>query len=251
MRALFWNIRAGGGKRNHQIAEQIAAWQPDLIGLCEFRATPASIELAHLLADLGWPFQLQNTSPENLAANAVFAAANTPLRRISLRRQRPEATRWLLVRPEVGPNFCILHAPNHVTRRKQEYFARVTAFAQRWRGGPTIIGGDTNCGVPPIDGNPAAFHRYETDWIPGLEQAGWRDVYRIFRPNAHTYTWYSPNAGNGYRLDQAFANRALSERIQHASYQWGQHTDAGSRRDALSDHAALLVDFDWNVSQIN
>ena len=245
MRALFWNIRAGGGKRAAWIARQIARWNPDLVGLCEFRATAASQALAADLSALGWSYQLQNTVRGNDAANAVFVCARTPVRRIGLRSDRPDPSRWLLVRPDVGPDFGILHAPNHVTKRKQAYFERVTAFAKKWRGGPTIIGGDTNCGIPPIDGNPATFHRYETNWIPGLEKAGWRDAFRVFEPDITAYSWYSPNAGNGYRLDQAFANRSLQPRLQKVWYEWGAHQDAGSRRDAISDHAALLVDFDW------
>ena len=82
MRALFWNIRAGGGKRAAWIARQIARWNPDLVGLCEFRATAASQALAADLSALGWSYQLQNTVRGNDAANAVFVCARTPVRRI-------------------------------------------------------------------------------------------------------------------------------------------------------------------------
>ena len=53
MRALFWNIRAGGGKRAAWVVRQIARWNPDLVGLCEFRATAASQALAADLSALG------------------------------------------------------------------------------------------------------------------------------------------------------------------------------------------------------
>ena len=65
---------------------------------------------------------------------------------------------------------------------------------------------------------------------PGLERA---------------YTWYSPNGGNGFRIDQAFANRALQPRLRSAWHEWGAVLRGRRpRRDALSDHAALLVDLD-------
>ena len=44
MRVVFWNIRAGGGKRVGRIARQLEGWAPDAVALCEFRATPPSVE---------------------------------------------------------------------------------------------------------------------------------------------------------------------------------------------------------------
>ncbi len=54
---------------------------------------------------------------------------------------------------------------------------------------------------------------------------------------ARAYSWYSPNGGNGFRLDQAFLSPGLLPRLEQASYIWG-----GGRNAGLSDHAALLVD---------
>jgi hypothetical protein len=50
MRIVFWNIRAGGGVRVGRIAAQLGRWAPDAVALCEFRATPPSLELARSLA---------------------------------------------------------------------------------------------------------------------------------------------------------------------------------------------------------
>ena len=57
------------------------------------------------------------------------------------------------------------------------------------------------------------------------------------------YTWYSPNGRNGFRLDQAFINRALQPRLKGLVYDWGVRRRIGSGL-ALSDHAALLLDLD-------
>ena len=57
MRIVFWNIRAGGGVRVAPIAGQLARWSPDAVALCEFRATPPSLELARSLAALGLAYQ--------------------------------------------------------------------------------------------------------------------------------------------------------------------------------------------------
>ena len=76
------------------------------------------------------------------------------------------------------------------------------------------------------------------------------------------YTWYSPNKGNGFRLDEAFVHKSLLPRLIDVRYIWGGMSSATAgtligprnesklllddrplRRDVLSDHAALIVDF--------
>ena len=53
-----------------------------------------------------------------------------------------------------------------------------------------------------------------------------------------------PVAADVNRLDQAFVNRAMIHRLQAVRYEWGRPLDAEARRDSLSDHAALILDFD-------
>lgn len=212
------------------------------MALSEFRATPPGQTLALLLSDLGLVHQRSAANSAKPARNSVFLAARHTLRTVRLKRQPDEPNRWLLARIAGGPWIGVLHAPNYVTGRKRAYFDAVLALAHSWRGGPALIGGDTNTGVPPLDGNPAAFRVFERNWIPALQNQGWFDVYRQFEPTHRAPTWYSPNAGNGYRLDQAFANRHLLEQVTSARYHWGCPENGAARRDVLSDHAALLVD---------
>ena len=107
--------------------------------------------------------------------------------------------------------------------------------ARRWNGGPAVLVGDTNTGRPGIDEESAAFNAREGAWMDGLEEAGWRDAFRHLRGGARAYTWYSPNAGNGFRIDQAFVNPELLPSLAGLRHAWG--------RARLSDHAALVVDF--------
>jgi exonuclease III len=86
-----------------------------------------------------------------------------------------------------------------------------------------------------------AFNAREEGWIDALAACGWRDAFRLLRAEARVYTWYSPNGRNGFRIDQAFVNAALLAHLKDAAYVWGG-TSRRRRRDALSDHAALLVD---------
>ena len=76
----------------------------------------------------------------------------------------------------------------------------------------------------------------------GLEKAGWHDAFRHMYGNVPIYSWYSPNGHNGFRLDEAFIHRSLIAHVQGTCYDWGKHDDHPTRRDALSDHAAVIVD---------
>ena len=134
-----------------------------------------------------------------------------------------------------------MHVPNRVTGRKYPFLDAVLACARRWRLGPALFVGDTNSGRRGIDEEVPAFNAREQGWIDELAGCGWRDAFRHLRADARAYTWYSPNGRNGFRIDQAFVNPALLERLAGAAYVWAGGTRRG-RRGTPSDHAALLVD---------
>ena len=254
MRIVSWNIRAGGGRRVAGIAGQIARWAPDVVALSEFRATPPSAELARALAGRGFLHQLSTASARQPNVNSLLIASCWPLARVRL-RGAPVADRgrWLLAR--VASPFPVtlgaMHVPNRVTGRKLSFLDAVLGLAHTWRRGPALLVGDTNSGLIDLDEEVPAFDVEEDGWIRGLEAAGWADGFRLLRGGVRAYTWYSPNGGNGFRIDQAFVNRALRPRLRCTRHAWGT-ADAGrsrrQRRDALSDHAALLIDLDASLS---
>jgi len=84
------------------------------------------------------------------------------------------------------------------------------------------------------------FGPKEEAWLDALERLGWRDAFRLVRGRARAYTWYSPNRGNGFRIDQAFVNHELQPRLRGVRYDWGRR--ARPRAATPSDHAALLLD---------
>jgi exonuclease III len=77
-----------------------------------------------------------------------------------------------------------------------------------------------------------------------LEGAHWRDAFRQRHGQALAYTWYSPNGRNGFRLDEAFVNRRLLPRLLDARHEWAASTNGDRRREAVSDHAALIVELE-------
>src|SRR5438034_11043608 len=91
MRIVFWNIRAGGGTRVKRIARQLEAWAPDTVVLCEFRATPPSLELGRALASFGLVHQCTTADPARPNANRLLIATRWPLRRVRIRAEPSES----------------------------------------------------------------------------------------------------------------------------------------------------------------
>jgi hypothetical protein len=75
----------GGGKRASAIIQQINTWQPRIVALAEFRATPASRTIADGLLQLGYTHQLTTATPQHPARNGLLLASSIPLRRVYLR----------------------------------------------------------------------------------------------------------------------------------------------------------------------
>src|SRR5262249_30536613 len=182
MRIVFWNIRAGGGVRIARIAAQIERWAPDAVALCEFRATPPSLELARMLATLGLPHQCTTAQSVNPTANRLFLATRWPLTRIRLYSSCADAARLMLLATIEAPEAVtlgVMHVPNRVTGRKDAFYAATLALLGRWRRGPALVVGDTNSGRPGIDEETPVFGPREDAWLSGLERSGWLDAFRL------------------------------------------------------------------------
>ena len=246
MRIVSWNIRSGGGRRVDAIADQLVRWQADVVALCEFRGTPPSQLLAQNLAESGLPHQLSTADPEQPARNALLLASRFPLSQVNLAHAPTEPARWLLahVASQAPFHMGVMHVPNFVTKRKVPFHDAVLTVAYAWQWGPGLFIGDTNTGLPILDEETRVFTPREEAWMRRLEELAWGDVFRKLHGETQAYTWYSPNGGNGFRLDQAFVNPQLMARVKDMRYVWGQGDGPKEqkRRDALSDHAAILLD---------
>ena len=245
-RIVFWNIRAGGGKRAEAIGDQLLAWQPDVIGLSEFRGTPASQSLAERLSGAGWPHQIQTTDRTARARNALLLASRWPLRRRRIAGMPVLRDRWLLARIEAPRPFTmgLVHAPNFTSPDlKYPLLEAILDIAGRWRSGPSLIGGDTNSGLRHLDEETPLgpqFHR-EYDFIEGMGTRGWADAFRHLHGERREYTWYS-HRNNGFRLDHVFLSPHLIPHLEACRHDWGRHPADPERREGLSDHAAVILD---------
>ena len=240
---VAWNIRAGGGRRMGEIADQIRTWGADVVALSEFRATPPSTRLRAALRDDGLIHQISTADPSNPCANRLLLASRWPLKGIDLHLAPTEAGKWIFARVGSERPFAIgaMHIPNMVTGRKYAYHESVLDIVYGWGRRPAMLLGDTNSGRIGLDEESRVFGPREEYWMSALNREGWGDAFRELYPESRTYTWYSPNRGNGFRIDQAFLNRQLRPRLSDARYAWGKSTQS-DRREALSDHAALIVD---------
>jgi exonuclease III len=241
MRIVFWNICAGGGVRAARIAARLVAWAPDVAALCEYRSTPPSLAVAAALAGSGLAHQCTTATG---TGNGLLLASRWPLRRVRGRSEPSEPGRWLLADVAAPAPFTagVMHVPNRVTGRKDVFYAEVLGMITRWRRGPAVLLGDTNSGRPDLDEEVPVFGPREVAWLDAIERLGWVDAFRSLRPRGRVYTWYSPNGRNGFRLDQAFVNRALQPRLQSLVYDWGARRRPIGGGHALSDHAALVLD---------
>lgn len=253
MRLLVWNIRAGGGRRVESILAEVRLVNPDVCVFSEFRGTPPSQWLAKALKQIGFEYQRKAEGPDVL--NTVFLASKYPLRKIGINCAPEEPGRWLSVRTQ-AVNLGLVHIPNEVTKRKDSYLQSVLDVAARWGKQDALILGDTNSGRPHLDEENPVFDERYTAWFDALERLKWADAFRHLHGDAREFTWYSPNKGNGFRLDQVFMSPSMTKRIRHFEHRWAgagarkekstakEIQKGKTRRDAVSDHAAMVVEFE-------
>lgn len=242
MRIVGWNIRAGGGRRIDPIAAQLAKWQPDIVALSEFRATPPSISLAETLSEQGLTHQLTTADPKHAARNAVLVASRWPISQIPVRGLPHPRHRILPVVVDAPAEFSIIavYGPLGVTGLRRPFNSRLHSIVKRWRHAPGLLVGDTNTGKREIDEESPVFDARDDAFMVGMDKDGWPDTFRHLHGDRREYTWYSPNKGNGFRLDQAFAHKSVLPQVQQVEYVWA--LDGSNRRDTVSDHAAIVVD---------
>ncbi len=243
MRLISWNIRAGGGVRAARIAQAIVDLRPDVVALSEFRGTEPSLLIAGLLSDAGLTFQRATIDPLLPAVNSLLVASRWPLRVCRLQRAPDNKHRWLHVNVAAPDPLAVmaLHIPNRVTGVKYPFMNSVVDVVRDWRGPPAVLMGDTNSGRVGIDEESPAFNSIEDRWIATLGELKWPDAFRLMHRDKREFTWYSPNGRNGFRLDQMFLHPSIGAKVVKFDHHWFGATH--ERREVLSDHAAMVIDF--------
>jgi exodeoxyribonuclease-3 len=247
MKLLSWNIQHGGGTRRTKIVDAIAAHNPDVIALTEFRTKPGA-DLCGALKSQGWS-HMESTGPVG-SDNGICVLSRTPLRRTRPCPAPPEnAARWLDIDlPEHGFGIGVLHILCTVPglkdsvrgEAKTRFWNAVLATAAARLHEPVLLLGDWNTGAHRLDEKGKTFVCAEH--FAKLSAIGWVDMWRHHNPGVTEWTWYSKfkggARGNGFRLDHAFATPSLCPRVKSCRYSHAEY-EAG-----MSDHSIVIVELE-------
>jgi len=117
-------------------------------------------------------------------------------------------------------------------------------------GREVVLCGDLNIAHRQIDlknwrsnQKNSGFLPEERQWIGGVFDKGWVDVFRRLNDQPEQYTWWS-NRGQawaknvGWRIDYHVATPGIAETAKTASIY---------KAERFSDHAPLTIDYDWKL----
>jgi exodeoxyribonuclease-3 len=256
VRLVTWNVRFGGRHDlKGEIARALTALQADVAIVTEAKLANARGDLQRELAELGWEHQLLSPLTDQRQLG-VLAVSRTPFEIVEdLPGPAFMPYRHVALRAE-GCDFDVmgLYIPpvNARNDNKRLFWQWMTANAEQWleRERPLAIIGDLNTGVAGVD--EQAPHQLQfTDQFEQMLLAGFVDAFRLLHPAERTWSWWW-SSGLGLRLDHCLVTPDLAPRVAFAHYpvRVGPHRlvktpDQGRWGDpGLSDHAAMLVDFD-------
>jgi exodeoxyribonuclease III len=245
MKLLSWNIEHGGGARIPRIVGAIAAHDPAVIALSEFRSR-SGVALTAALKVEGWPYA-ETTNPVGID-NGICVVSRTPMIRTRPCAAPPEnRVRWLDIDlPEHGFGLAVLHILCSVPRvrdqvrgeAKTRFWNAVLGAAEARLREPFLFIGDFNTGAHGEDETGKTF--YCAEHFGNLSALGCTDLWRHHNPGVTEWTWYSKfkggAPGNGFRLDHAFATPSLTTRVRGCTY---SHVE---REAGVSDHSMVIVE---------
>jgi len=240
MRIINWNIRQGGGRRQKEIVEAIAAHKIDVAVLPEHRNNDRGADLKDRLNDIGLLYQ---ESPESDGdQNSVLIASKTPF--------FPSLFEDELADTDYGDlsHRCILagfpnldlfgfYFPNTKDKAKRGLYDFIFQQTPEFISGDSLLVGDFNTGIHYVDEPKNSllcsfeFQALETKY-------GWGDAWRSRNKKVKEFSWFSPQKGNGYRFDHIFSTPSLDAKIVSISYSQKE------REEGLSDHSPMIVELD-------
>lgn len=113
-----------------------------------------------------------------------------------------------------------------------------------------IICGDWNIAHQNIDlknwkGNQknSGFLPQERDWLSKVLNSGWVDIFRTINPSIPGYTWWSNRRQAyakdvGWRIDYQVTNKGFENKVLNTLVY---------KEIKFSDHAPLMIDYDFNI----
>lgn len=237
MKLLTWNInhRTCNKKIPYHMAEAIASLTPNVIVLTEY--VPGSSHKIFIEQLESYGFTYHVISKRALKENQVFIAANTALEYGSIIAptdiDKSLPSNALHVRlPEKKFDILGLRLPDYskLPKIKRQCWDWIQNIAAKNIDFPFVIMGDFN--TDPDDSQAKCGNR-----IKQLKDDGWQHS----MPRSGASYWAITN-GNGRRLDHAFVSRHFDVLAAEYISELGNYVFAGQKSEAMSDHAALLIE---------
>jgi exonuclease III len=230
VRILTWNIRHGAKSRVEAVLDCLQTHDPDIVVLTEFRNSDCGRRIRQGLESFG--LRYQSGSHAGPSVNAVLVAGREWFAEQVFDDLGTNAHRCVLAR--IGEIFLFgLYFPNR--QEKEPLFRYLVGLSPQYLQERSLLLGDFNTGKHHVDEIGATF--ICSQYFERLEALGWVDVWRHRYPLEREYTWYS-YAGNGFRLDHAFASPPLLPMVRRVMY---SHRE---RETKASDHSALIVEIE-------
>ena len=228
-RIIAQNIMQGGSARAPALVNRIAAHDPDVIVITEFRANNID-RLGSALETCGYDHFAHFADDDKW--NGTFVASKTP---VAVDDASPigasrRPNHLLRVRFD-GLDLIAAYIPQHRAVDTKSYFDRLIELSTA---GDVLIIGDLNVDDPDFDGFGYRFaYRH---WYAELLATGLIDCYRR-EHHVPTVTWkHHRGSREGFRIDHALASHGVADRVAGVSY------DHSVRLDNTSDHSMLIVD---------
>jgi len=236
---ISWNLLHGGGKRIAEIVDTIAAENPDILCLQEFRHGRNKAPLLSGLTGIGLNEQVC-PEPDSPRTNSLLVASRYPLQ---IHPPHSDHYQHLLPCRIELPDYqsidlLCLHLPHK--KRQIPCFQSLLELPSQWLKGASVLMGDINCGIPFEDSETRSF--YASHLFTQLLQQGWIDAWRQRNKNAREFSWYSNNKGNGFRYDNALLSAELNSSVSAIDY---EHS---VREAGLSDHSMLRLQLAFDTT---
>lgn len=240
VRVFTLNISGPSLERANRLLKFFDDLDVDVLVLTETRPMPGTTHLLETFRRSG--YGVVATSPESRAERGValihrasgMASIGTPAVEL--------AHRLAVARMEADPPITLVgayvpsrDASPHKIARKQTFLSQTTDLLRSLSSRQELIFvGDLNVVHRSHVPRYPSFRTWEYDFLDGLEEDGFVDVFAELHPGVQAYSWIG-RTGDGYRYDYVFVNEALASRVIECEYL------SAPRDEGISDHAGVLM----------
>jgi endonuclease/exonuclease/phosphatase family metal-dependent hydrolase len=233
-----WNLnhRCGRTRFRREAVKAIAALQADVVVLTEYYPKGHHSAFCEKLSDAGWPCLLASCDIDGEIANRVLIASRLPIERVAIAlptfdRQFPPNILSVMI-PTERLRLIGLRIPAYVKKKDRPCLVAAWDWLETTMAGlngvPTVIAGDLNA-------HPTSSPTRGGNHFRRILDAGWHRA--IPPPGGVSYFGRKSSS----EIDHILCNSGCRFGDVRYIIEAGGWL-LGGNKDALSDHAALLVD---------